>query len=177
MNLVYSIPGKLWWIKNFLPAAFYKDLHHAIIKQRKKIKLHSAKGIWQDHLLSHIEAPYRSEVKDYKPFEQLTVLVRHNPFFHLKKCEKTATIIHYMKTHAGIQWHDDGNWTYGATYYINHRWDKNWGGEFMFKDDLAHGFLPYVGNSLVIVKAPLKHKINPVVSPIVPRISIQFFMR
>ena len=38
-------------------------------------------------------------------------------------------------------------------------------------------FLPYVGNSLVIVKAPIQHKVNPVLSPIIPRISVQIFMK
>ena len=47
----------------------------------------------------------------------------------------------------------------------------------MFTDGNGHGFLPVMGNSLVIVKAPLTHKVNPVLSPIIPRISVQMFMK
>jgi len=35
----------------------------------------------------------------------------------------------------------------------------------------------YVGNSLVIVKSPLEHKVNPIRSKIMPRITIQIFMK
>ena len=82
-----------------------------------------------------------------------------------------------MSKNSGINWHDDGQWKYGATYYLNNRWHKQWGGEFMFTDSNGHGFLPVVGNSLVIVKAPLPHKVNPVLSPILPRLSVQIFMK
>ena len=47
----------------------------------------------------------------------------------------------------------------------------------MFTDDKGHGFLPYVGNSLVVVKSPLEHKVNPVRSKIIPRITVQMFMK
>jgi len=30
---------------------------------------------------------------------------------------------------------------------------------------------------LVIVKAPIAHKVNPVLGPIMPRISVQMFMK
>ena len=69
--------------------------------------------------------------------------------------------------------HDDSNFKYGATYYLNNRWNKNWGGEFMFEDK----YIPVVGNSLVIVKAPFSHKVNPVLSSSMPRLSVQIFMK
>ena len=175
MKLAYHIPDKLWWVHEFLPALFYKDLHDAIIKQRKKIKFHSVKGLWGDNLINNIEAPLRSEVSDYKPFEELKILIKHNPFFRLE-CKHMSTIIHSMNKGAGINWHHDGKWKYGATYYLNRRWGEHWGGEFMFKDKNSHGYLPCVGNSLAIVKTPLEHKVNPVLSAIVPRLTIQLFI-
>ena len=50
------------------------------------------------------------------------------------------------------------------------------GGEFLFMDKNANGFIPLVGNSLVIVKAPFDHKVSPVQKPIVPRKTIQIFI-
>jgi len=177
MKLSYSIPGKIWWITNFLDYPMYKGIHDAIINEREKINLHTTKGIWGDNLIDNIEPPLRSEVSGYKPFENLKTLVRHNAYFQLQNIEKMSTIIHYMKKGAGINWHDDIKWKYGATYYINHRWPRQWGGEFMFTDNSGHGWIPLVGNSLVIVKAPISHKVNPVLSPIMPRISVQMFMK
>ena len=86
-----------------------------------------------------------------------------------------TTTIHFEQG-TGINWHDDGSWTYGATYYLNHKWHKQWGGEFMFTDANGHGFLPSWVTP-AIVKAPLPHKVNPVLSPFMPRISVQLFMK
>ncbi len=177
MKLSYSIPGKIWWITNFLDYDMYKGIHDAIIKERKTINLHTSKGIWSDNLINNIEPPFISSVGGYKPFEHLKILVKHNAYFQLKNVEKMSTTIHYMKKGAGINWHDDNAWKYGASYYINNRWNRQWGGEFMFTENTGHGWIPYVGNSLVIVKAPLNHKVNPILSPIMPRISVQIFMK
>jgi|TARA_R100001163_G_C5051378_1_gene188166 Rps23 Pro-64 3,4-dihydroxylase Tpa1-like proline 4-hydroxylase len=177
MKLAYSIPGKLWWIQDFLDVKFYKELHHAIIKQRQKLKLHSSKGIYPEYLLKNVEAPLRRQISEYEPFERLLTLIKLNPYSQIHNIVKTHSIVHYMKKSSGINWHDDGLWKYGATYYINRRWNHNFGGEFMFADNVAHGFIPPVGNSLVIVKSPFKHKVNPVLTPIMPRISVQVFMK
>jgi len=177
MKLSYSIPGQLYWITNFLDYNMYKGIHDAIIKERKKINLHTSKGLWHDDLVSNIVAPKRVGVDKYKPFDHLKTLVTHNAFFRLDKFESMSTTIHYMEKGAGINWHDDGDWKYGATFYINHKWHMQWGGEFMFTENNGHGWIPPVGNSLVIVKAPIRHKVNPVLSPIMPRISVQIFVK
>ena len=177
MKLAYSIPGKVWWITNFLDYSTYKNIHNAIIHERKKINLHSTKGLWDDFLIDNIEPPLKSEVSDYPPFEKLKTLVKHSAFFQLQDVKRMSTRIHYMRKGAGINWHADGNWKYGATYYINHKWHRQWGGEFMFTNNNGHGWIPPVGNSLVIIKSPLDHKVNPVLSPIMPRISVQIFMK
>ena len=91
--------------------------------------------------------------------------------------KEMSPTIHYMKKGSGINWHNDYKWKYGATYYINRRWHPQWGGEFMFTDGAGHGWIPVTGNSLVIIKSPIQHKVNPVLTNIMPRISIQMFMK
>ena len=124
MKLSYSIPGKIWWITNFLDYPMYKGIHDAIIKERKKINLHSVKGIWGDSLINNLIPPMRTQVSNYQPFEKLKTLVKHNPYFTSTDVGKMSTIIHYMKKDTGINWHNDGGWLYGATYYLNHKWHK-----------------------------------------------------
>ena len=51
-----------------------------------------------------------------------------------------------MKDNSGINWHNDHNYKYGITYYINRRWNPRFGGEFLFKCKNANGFIPFVGN-------------------------------
>tara|TARA_R100000808_G_C2102211_1_gene118927 strand:+ start:382 stop:915 length:534 start_codon:yes stop_codon:yes gene_type:complete len=177
MNLSYSIPGKIWWIHNFLDYSMYKGIHDAIIRERKKINLHTSKGIWHDSLINNIVPPLRNSVNNYPPFEKLKVLVKSNPYLQISDIKIMTTNVHYMQKNSGVNWHSDANWKYGATYYLNHKWHKQWGGEFMFTDNNGHGWIPPMGNSLVIVKAPIAHKVNPVLSPIMPRISVQMFMK
>ena len=47
----------------------------------------------------------------------------------------------------------------------------------MFTDKEANGFIPLVGNSIVIIKAPFDHKVTPVMNPLIPRKSIQIFIK
>ena len=139
--------------------------------------LRTSKGYWPEHLITNLNAPDTVEISNYKPFDMLKTLVSHNVFFQLQEVKNINTVVHSMKKGAGINWHNDGNYKYGATYYLNHKWHEQWGGEFMFKGPSGHGFLPVVGNSLVVVKSPLDHKVNPVLTNIIPRISIQLFMK
>ena len=177
MNLAFNFHDKLLWIQNFLDYPTYKGIHDSIFKERKKINLHTSKGIWSEDLINNIVPPKRVGVQNYPPFEKLKTLTQHNQFYQLKNFKSITSNIHYMEKGAGINWHNDGNWKYGATYYINNKWNTQFGGELMFKSENGHGYIPIVGNSLVIIKSPLEHKVNPVLSPIIPRISIQMFIK
>jgi len=177
MKLRYSIPGKIWFINNFLSYQMFKGIHNAIIKERKKLNLHSSEGLWNKTLTEGIKAPLRVEVHNYEPFEKLKTLIKSNPFCDLRNITQINTIIHMMNRDSGVNWHDDHGWRYGATFYVNNRWNEKWGGEFMFTDKVGHGWIPPSGNSLVIVKSPFKHKVNPVLTSTIPRISIQIFMK
>jgi len=177
MQLIYSIPDKLYYIQNFLDYSTYKGIHNSIFKERRTINLHTSKGIWAEELINNIVPPKRVGVQNYPPFEKLKTLTHHNKFYQLKDFRSITSNIHYMEKGAGINWHNDGGWTYGATYYINNKWNTQFGGELMFNSGNGHGYIPIVGNSLVIIKSPLEHKVNPVLSPIIPRISIQMFIK
>jgi len=176
MKLAYSIPGKVWWIQNFLSYNIYKNIHNTVIKDRKHLNFETSKNVWPDDLNKNSGAPLIKKINGYPPFEQLLTLVKHNVFFPLDKLRAKSVYIHYLKKDSGIDWHNDGNIKYGVTFYLNHRWNKQWGGEFMFKDNKTHGWIPPVGNSLVIAETPLDHKVNPVLTNQMPRISIQFFL-
>jgi len=177
MKLIYSIPDKLYYIHNVLDYYTYKGIHDAIFKERKNINLHTSKGIWSENLFKNMVPPKRVGVDKYPPFEKLKTLTQHNKFYQLKGFKNMCTNIHFMEKGAGINWHRDDGWKYGATYYINNRWNAQFGGEFMFRTENNYGYIPVRGNSLVIIKSPIDHKVNPVLSPIMPRISVQIFMK
>jgi len=112
---------------------------------------------------------------NYKPLHKLITLIKNNPYHQISNYNFSC-MFHSMEDQAGINWHDDGRYKYGITYYINRRWNSKFGGEFLFKSKNVNGFIPLVGNSLVIVKPPLLHKVVNVTKPLVSRKTIQIFV-
>jgi Rps23 Pro-64 3,4-dihydroxylase Tpa1-like proline 4-hydroxylase len=176
MKLTYSIPDKLYYIQNFLDYPTYKKLHYDVFRS-KLIKLNSTKKVWQK-LLQH---GYKNFVYNttldinYKPLQKIKILLENN-FFHKIKIKNYKPLIHSMNDGSGINWHDDHGHKYGITYYINRRWNLKFGGEFLFTDKQVNGFIPIVGNSILILKSPLQHKVCNVTKSLIPRKTIQIFV-
>jgi|TARA_R100000005_G_C4964911_1_gene180099 Rps23 Pro-64 3,4-dihydroxylase Tpa1-like proline 4-hydroxylase len=176
MKLVYSIPEKLYYIQNFLDFRTYKKIHYDSFKS-KLLKLSSVDNSWQKSLVyGHKNFTKNSKLDiNYKPLHTLITLIKNNPYHRINNY-KFNCMFHSMEDEAGINWHDDGSHEYGITYYINRRWNPKFGGEFLFSDVNVNGFIPLVGNSLIIVKTPLIHKVVNVTKPLVSRKTIQIFV-
>jgi Rps23 Pro-64 3,4-dihydroxylase Tpa1-like proline 4-hydroxylase len=174
MKLIYNLEDKLFWIHNFLPNYEYKRIHNEIFKERKNLKYQNSNKTWHKELINNLTPPNRLDINS-SYFNFYKTLLLHQPFIKIDNKDINFTI-HNMSNNSGINWHKDGHVGYGVTYYINKRWNTNWGGEFMFKYNGNHGYLPVIGNSLVIIKTPMLHKVNPVLSPIISRLSIQSFI-
>jgi len=175
MKLVYQIPNKLYYIQNFLDYPAYKQIHYDVFRS-KRIKLNSVEGIWDDVLFRGAAVlPDKANLIDsYEPLKKFKILLETNPFCPIK--EKINQFMHHsLKDGASINWHADAGYEHGITYYINRRWNSKFGGELLFKDDTANGFIPVVGNSLVILKSPFMHKVGTVLKPTVPRKTLQVF--
>ena len=176
MKLIYSIPGKLYYIQDFLDYPTYKKIHYDVFRS-KLINLKSTEKNWQNELHYDFKKPVEHTYLNtkYKPLQKIKILLENN-LFHKVKIKSYEPLIHSMSDGSGINWHNDYPNKYGITYYINRRWHPEFGGEFLFKDKNANGFIPLVGNSLVIVKPPLDHKVTPVIKSLVPRKTIQIFI-
>jgi len=176
MNLVYQIPNKLYYINNFLDYNTYKKLHYDVFRN-KLLELKTTKDVWQEPL-KHGHKNYVEKLhldNKNKCLQKIKILLETNPF-HKVKIKNFNPLIHSMKDGSGINWHHDGVHAYGITYYLNRRWNDKFGGEFLFKDEFSNGFIPLIGNSLVILKSPFLHKVSPVQKPTVPRKTIQIFI-
>lgn len=176
MRLIFNLDNKIVYIQNFLPDHEYKRLHNEIFKQHKKFNLELASKFVEKKLLKNLISPKRVEInEDY--FKFYKTLLMHQGFLKIKTPVFQKSYIYIREKNSGINWHSDGQVDYGVTYYLNKRWNKNWGGEFMYSYNNQNGFIPVVGNSLVIVKTPLLHKVNPILVNFMPRVSIQSFIK
>lgn len=174
MRLVYQLEDKLFWIQNFLPNHEYKRIHNEMFKERKKLRYENTKETWNKGLINNLKPPTKLVI-DPSYFNFYKILLLHQPFIKINEKDFGFTI-HQMNKNSGINWHPDPHVHYGVTYYVNKRWNGDWGGEFMFQHKGNHGFIPVVGNSLIIIKTPMLHKVNTVLSPNIPRLSVQSFI-
>ncbi len=178
MKLVYKIPGKLYYIQQFLDYPTYKKIHYDSFKSNL-INLNSSEKKWEEDLVYGFKKYVKHSPlsTNYSPLKKIKILLENNPFCKINFTHNFNPMFHSIGDGAGINWHDDRNYRYGITYYINRRWNKLFGGEFAFKHEHSNGFIPLVGNSIVIIKGPFEHKVVPVMKPLVPRKSIQIFVK
>ena len=60
---------------------------------------------------------------------------------------------------SSIPWHNDVNWAFTATVYLNNEWNPEWGGYFVYADgDKIKAIIPQFNKS-VSFKTPLKHSV------------------
>ena len=174
MILTKCIEDKFFYFENFLPKEEYKRIHNDVLKERKKLLFKNVSETWDKNLYNNLTEPMKVNMKP-SYFANLANILANLPHVHLN-AKEMGFCIHYMKKNSGINWHSDQGHDYAITYYLNHKWNQQWGGEFMYKHEGEFGFIPILGNSVVIIKSPMMHKVNTVLSPIMPRLSIQSFI-
>ena len=187
MNLVYNLEDQLYWINNFLPKKLYKEMYIDLIKHRNKLNFKKTEINWNtvNRDISEETESFNQEKNihlDY--FNRYHVFLKHQKFVNFLNCK---FISHIRKCNYGqnLSWHDDSVFSsngeekriYAATFYFNKTWGEDWGGEFMFKHKKNKhqnsGFIPVVGNSLILLKTGVLHKMNTVAKKNYSRLSIQ----
>ena len=174
MILMKCIEDKFFYFQDFLPKEEYKKIHNEAFKERKKLLFKNVSVSWNKNLYQNLTEPMRVEMTP-EYFANLANICGNLPHIHLN-AKKMRFTIHYMKKNSGINWHSDEGHDYAITYYLNYKWNQQWGGEFMYQHEGKFGYIPIIGNSVVIIKSPMMHKVNTVLSPIMPRLSIQSFI-
>ena len=179
MNLRFKFHDQLFWIHNFLPQSLYREMYLEFIRKRRKLYIEKTMVNWRtykeevDDMSESVDQ--RSEF-NHEYFKKYHTFLTHQRFVNLINF-KMVSHLRKFKYGQHLTWHSDQNdktnRKYAATYYFNHRWNENWGGELMFKSDLGSGFIPIVGNSVVIVKCGLWHKVNANLKKTHQRFSVQ----
>ena len=178
MELVFEIPNKIVFIKNFLDYKAYKQLHYDVFRE-KNIVFQTGSELWKGTKIYNLLERYQSDYSvaainnDYKPIKKLKTLLNTNPY--MKVPLNNTAMVNDWKEGSGSNWHCDTGREFGITYFLNRRWSEFWGGELMFKDEDKTGFIQPVANSVVIIKTPFVHKVSPVLKTHINRKTIQIF--
>jgi len=179
MNLVFNFEDKLFWIHNFLPLETYKRMYVEFIKNRNKLHFKKSSVSWRtfkeevDNMSeSYNQQNQEDDLQDYLGTYHNTL--KNQPFVNFTNLEFKSHL-RIFKYNQHLAWHSDekDNREYAASFYFNKTWNDNWGAELMFKSKEASGFIPVLGNSIVIVKKGLIHKVNSNLKKTHPRLSIQ----
>jgi len=180
MNLAFNFHDKLFWIHNFLPASTYKKLYLEFFNKRKELHFEDTEVAWQTYKEERENMSMsfdQKNISNHAFFNQYHILLRHQKFVNLLPHKTLWSHIRKYKYGQHAAWHSDADpkneRKYAATYYFNRRWGESWGGEFMFKSNIGSGFIPVVGNSIVIIKTGLQHKVNANLKKTHDRLSIQ----
>jgi len=182
VNLAFNFHDKLFWIHNFLPPNLYKEMYISVIKTRKKLGYNHTGVTWrtfkeeQENMSMSYGQDSDTKIKSY--LSTYETMLRHQQHVNLINKSFYSHLRRYdYGQHLG--WHSDKvqekfkNRDYAATFYFNKTWQESWGGELLFKSDLGSGFIPIVGNSVIIVKTGLRHKVCANLKKTHPRFSIQ----
>ena len=96
------------------------------------------------------------------------------------KYEKISVMYQIWHPQSGISMHNDGNYKFGATIYLNDDWDINWGGLFIWEDKITKklNVLFPTKNTLVLNDNSERHMVT-MVSPLAQKIrkTIQIFAK
>ena len=181
MNLAFKFKDELFWIQNFLPKNLYKEMYSDFIKNRNKLNFQKTDVNWptykeevNDMSISYGQGEFNEEIINY--LFKYHAFLKHQQYVNLidKNFDSHLRQYNYGQ-HLG--WHSDQvkfeKRDYAATFYFNKTWQESWGGELLFKSDLGSGFIPIVGNSVLIVKTGLRHKVCANLKKTHPRFSIQ----
>ena len=100
--------------------------------------------------------------------EVLTAELSNSIIKYLPKHEKIAFQFCIWQADAGVSLHDDGEYRFGATIYLNKHWNIDWGGIFLWYDTKqdfhsgnVKGFVPR-DKTMILNDEKQLHLVTPV---------------
>lgn len=175
-----NLDNKALIILNFLPEDIFEELQ----KTKFNYKTEVSTDFWEKGLFTSndeknftgieimtdvctLKTLQNKKITDnYKDilFKKIGELILECPHIPTRKDNMWFNMLYYeYKKGAGINWHDDSDYTLNFSLYIHNEWDPNWGGETLI--DTKRG-VPLVSmctpNTLVCIKSGVSHKVCPV---------------
>lgn len=190
-----KINSKLYYLDSFLSAKDFKNVQNLIVNTKfNETGKDDKSSIWffnkpynpkvSDSIVVTEGENYTelikviSSLKVYPTNGSIDIIIR-SLFDYLKKNSLVGefgkdwvgmivSVYEYSNKNRLI-WHTDSdNYSGAFTFYAHDKWEKDWGGYFLFKErdkDDSGIFLEPKPNRLVILKSPIPHSISPIYSP------------
>jgi hypothetical protein len=152
----------------------FKDSHDRFIGQDASWSTNYA---WQPNIVKASHPVLTRAYDDATADKIIDNLIENNVIPH-----RDFSVMTYVWTKlAYIAWHGDDKYDSSLTVYLNEYWDPDWGGVFLYKENLTDtavkGIIPTF-NTAVINTRNLQHCITPVgLDAGAPRITIQMFSK
>ena len=165
-------------IKDFLPLDLFKNISN----YKYSTSLINSHSEWQEELytdgnknvtMKKINIVNTIAILKNKKIESKNLIFKKFlktiidcPFIPYQKIMHLEAAYYEYEKHAGINWHDDGDYSLNYSFYIHPEWDNNWGGETLINTGRG---LPLAvtpePNSLIVIKNKIKHKVCSVTGP------------
>ncbi len=154
-------------IKNCLPEYLIDICRKEFNKRQNKDKTWSiSENFWDESLLECI--PGVSSQQSINGLLKEKILKELS--LYLPKYDETIMQFYNWHKMSGIASHEDFGYSFGATLYLNTKWDPNWGGVFIWgedKNNLTNAIIPQY-NTLVINYPPMRPHLVTMISPLAP---------
>ena len=141
--------------ENFLDEAFINNFIQNIIKESQEYKPIWKSNInWGENIVKGSSLVLAYEIKK----EELNYI--KSKFIELDNKFKEKEIVghFYIWTRgSNIPMHNDSNYEYGCTIYLNKHWEIDWGGLYIWKEDNKLNIEKPEFNKLIINKGNTKH--------------------
>jgi len=117
-------------IKNILSEDLFDKCRLELTKKFTSFSWASSPFVWPRNIL--IQQSGACMTTPVSP--ELFRLLEKELKSHLPKCKKLVCQYYVWLPHSGIAMHDDRKHIFGATIYLNEKWNPNSGGWFIWKD-------------------------------------------
>jgi len=131
---------------------------------------------WKDYLTDSKKAP-EILLNDLDTADQQALLLLFEE--HFGTFNKAYLTVQRWEKGCYIPWHNDKNYAFSSTIYLNPEWEESDGGQFVYAkgDDLFginHSYTPQF-NTAVMLRQGHFHCVSPISTSDKTRVTIQFF--
>lgn len=137
--------------------------------------LKSAKGDWDPDLITS-----QGDVDRYALDPTIDSEVYDIIYYRMKEefnMTPKGIIFHYWNHRSYINWHEDASHGGAATIYLNEKWNRDYGGYFVYEKDNKFGLEIPKFNKCVFQSGGIPHATTPVADNAPIRKSLQVFFK